>query len=288
MHSDHREFINRRAFLGLSSAGLFALTSRQLALRGAGADRLDKIGLQLYTVRDAMEREVEATLARVAAIGYREVEFAGYFGRTPAQVRALLTRNGLTAPSAHVEYGTIIKGQWDQVLDEALAVGHQYVVVAWIDEDQRSTLDAWKRVAERLNTAAEAAKRRGLLMAYHNHSYEFDRLDGQTPYDLLLATTDPKLVLLEMDLYWVTKGGRDPLDYFVRWPGRIRLVHIKDSKGPPDHVMTEVGAGVIPWASILGRHRQAGIEHYFVEHDDPKDSLASAEASYRYLRALKF
>ncbi len=288
MHSDRRAFLNRRDFLGLSSAGLFAMTARQLALRGSGADRLDKIGLQLYTVRDAMERDVEATLARVATIGFREVEFAGYFGRQPAQIRALLTRNGLTAPSAHIAYETIIKGQWDQVLDEALAVGHKYVVVAWIDEDQRPTLDAWKRVAERLNTAAESAKRRGLLLGYHNHSYEFDRLEGQTPYDLLLANTDPTLVLLEMDLYWVTKGGRDPLDYFARWPGRIRLVHLKDSKGPPHHVMTEVGAGVIPWARILGRHRQAGIEHYFVEHDEPKDSLASAETSYRYLRALRF
>ncbi|HKV73390.1 MAG TPA: sugar phosphate isomerase/epimerase [Gemmatimonadales bacterium] len=277
---------DRREFLGAAAGGVAALA---LGRRWPPAyDQLGPIGIQLYTVRDRMKTDFEGTLGRIAKIGYQEVEFAGYFDHTPAQVRNALKTSGLTAPSAHVEYTRIVKGEWDKVVEESLAVGHQYAVVAWIDEDQRKTLDGWKRVADRLSEAAHAAKKAGLGMAYHNHSYEFEPLEGQVPYDVLLSATDPSVVKLEMDLYWVTRGGRDPLEYFARWPGRIRLVHIKDSKGPPQHVMADVGTGVIPWGKIFAKHKQAGIEHYFVEHDEPKDGLASAEVSYRYLRQLRF
>lgn len=279
---------SRRAFLGLSAAGFAALTARRLGIGAGDGERLGRIGLQLYTVRDEMKRDVEATLARVASIGFQEVEFAGYFDRTPAQLRTALKANGLVAPSAHVAYEAIVNGEWDRALAEAAAVGHQYVVVAWVDESERKTIEGWKQVAKRLTAAADAARKAGLRMAYHNHSYEFAPLEGQIPYDVLLAETDPALVLLEMDLYWVTRGGHDPLAYFARWPGRIHLVHVKDSKGPPDHVMTDVGAGTIPWARIFAKHRQAGIEHYFVEHDEPADAFTSVAASYRYLRALRF
>lgn len=279
---------SRREFLSLSAAAMAVLTTRRLGIDAGGSEQLGRIGLQLYTVRTEMTKDVEATLAKVAAVGYQEVEFAGYFNRTPDQIRSALKASGLTAPSSHVAYDSIIKGEWDRVLGEAAAIGHQYVVVAWVDETERKTIDGWKVVAQRLNAAAEAARKAGLRLAYHNHSYEFEPLEGRVPYDVLLAESDPHLVLLEMDLYWVTRGGRDPLEYFAAWPGRIRMVHVKDSKGPPDHVMADVGAGTIQWAKILARHKQAGIEHYFVEHDEPTDPWASVTASYRYLRALKF
>ena len=279
---------SRRQFLGVSAAGLAALGAERMGVSLGRPEQLGPIGLQLYTVRNLLKDDFDKTLAAVARIGYQEVEFADYFGRTPDQITAALKLNGLTAPSTHVAYDTIVKGEWQKIVDQSLAMGHQYAVVAWIDEDQRKTVDAWKVVAQRLTAAAETAKKAGLRMAYHNHSYEFEMLEGQIPYDVLLAQTDPRLVLLEMDLYWVTKGGRNPLDYFGRWPGRIRLVHLKDSKGPPQHVMTEVGSGMIRWGEILHLHKQAGIEHYFVEHDEPADALASIAASYRYLRALRF
>ena len=248
--------------------------------------RISKIGLQLYTVRDLMKQNVETTLAGVAAAGYAEVEFAGYFDKSPADIRAMLDRHGLVAPSVHT--GSIAPDDWAKALDAAHVVGHQYIVVPWIPEERRKTLDDWKRVAADFNRAAAAAQAAGIQFAYHNHDFEFPLVEGKIPYDVLLAETDPKLVQLEIDLYWITKGGQDPLAYFARWPGRVPLVHVKDSLGPPDHKMVDVGAGKIDWKRIFARSGQAGIKHYFVEHDQPANPLASIKASCDYLRRLEF
>ena len=136
--------------------------------------------------------------------------------------------------------------------------------------------------------AAAQAHDAGLQFAYHNHDFEFVPTEGRLPYDVLLETTDPKLVQFEMDLYWITKGGQDPLTYFARWPGRIPLVHVKDSGGPPDHKMMDVGAGTIDWKKIFAREDQAGIRHAFVEHDQPADAFASIKASCDYLKRPEF
>src|SRR5207248_9275300 len=166
--------------------------------------------------------------------------------------------------------------------------GHEYVVVPWIPEEKRKTLDDWKSVAAVFNQAAQMTKDAGLQFAYHNHDFEFPKLDGQVPYDVLLQNTDPKLVQLEIDLYWITKAGQDPLTYFARWPGRVPLVHVKDSAGPPDNKMMDVGAGTIDWKKIFAREDQAGIRHAFVEHDQPADAFASIKASCDYLKRLEF
>src|SRR5947209_9076467 len=222
--------------------------------------KLDRIGLQLYTVRHQMAKDFEGAIARLAATGYREVEFAGYFGRTPRDVRALLDHHGLSAPSSHV---SLAPEQWRGALDAAPIVGHRYLVIAWIPPEERRTLDDYKRAAERLNRAATEAKAAGLQFAYHNHDFEFAPLDGKLPYDVLLAETDPKLVQLEVDLYWIVKGGQDPLAYFARWPGRFPMVHVKDSAGPPENKMADVGAGTIDWKRIVAKQPQAGITHIF-------------------------
>ena len=251
----------------------------------ASLRKLDRIGLQLYTVRHAMEKDVEGTIARVAAIGYREVEFAGYFGKSARDVRALLDKNGLSSPSSHI---SLAPDQWRAALDAAPVIGHRYLVLAWIPAEERHTLDDYKRWAERLNRAGTEAKAAGLQFAYHNHDFEFAPLEGKLPYDVLLAETDPKLVQLEVDLYWITKGGQDPLAYFARWPGRFPMVHVKDSAGPPDHRIVEVGAGKIDFKKIFAQSDQAGIKHYFVEHDEPADAFASIRASCEYLKRLEF
>ncbi|HYR98173.1 MAG TPA: sugar phosphate isomerase/epimerase, partial [Gemmatimonadales bacterium] len=178
--------------------------------------------------------------------------------------------------------------QWRAALDAAPVIGHRYLVLAWIPAEERHTLDDYKRWAERLNRAGTEAKAAGLQFAYHNHDFEFAPLDGKLPYDVLLAETDPKLVQLEVDLYWITKGGQDPLAYFARWPGRFPMVHVKDSAGPPDHRMVAVGAGKIDFKKIFAQSDQAGIKHYFVEHDDPADPFASIRASCEYLKQLEF
>lgn len=251
----------------------------------AAPPRLSPVGVQLYTVRAQMQADVEATLARVARIGYREVEFAGYFRRTPAEIRSALRANGLTAPSSHIPLEmTRDAEQWDRLLDDARVMGHRYLVVAWTPADLRRTLDDWRRIGELFNRAGERAHGHGIQFAYHNHDYEFVELDGRLPFDVLLESSDPNLVQVEMDLFWIRKGGQDPLVYFERWPERFPMVHVKDMTG--DGRMVDVGAGVIDWCRILGRARQAGIRHYFVEHDEPPDAFASITASYQALRAL--
>lgn len=269
--------LDRRRFLGtLGAAALAGMLPHRRALR--------RIGLQLYTVRTQLAQDFAGTLARVAAIGYREVEFAGYFEKDPHDVRALLDRHGLVAPAAHMQ--SIAPAAWRASLDAANIIGHRYVVVAWLPPELRRTVDDFRRLAQTLNRMAAEARAAGLRFAYHNHDYEFVPTEGRVPFDVLLAETDPHLVEIEMDLYWITKGGQDPLAYFARYPGRFPMVHVKDSMGPPDHRMVDVGAGTIDFRKIFAHSTQAGIRHYFVEHDEPPDAFASIRASYEYLRRL--
>jgi sugar phosphate isomerase/epimerase len=279
--------LDRRSFLGSLGALALGVASRQPRgwLPAPSLGRLDRIGLQLYTVRQAMQDDFEGTLEKVAAIGYREIEFAGYFDRRPRAVRAALDRCGLTAPSAHLPFDAL-GTDWSRTLQEAREIGHRYVVVPSIPEERR-TADGAKRTSELFNRAGEEANTTGITFAYHNHDFEFARLDGRLMYDGLLAETDPNLVAFEMDLYWITKGGQDPLTYFARWPGRFPLVHAKDSSGAPRQEMVEVGRGTIDWKRIFARREQAGIRHVFVEHDHPADPFASIRASYEYLARLE-
>jgi len=277
--------MERREFL--TTAGAITLGSMlPPACRPAHGAKLEKIGIQLYTVRDQMKADFEGTLARVAQIGYKEVEFAGYFDRSPADVRAILERNGLSAPATHLMSDN--PDGWKKAVDLAKAVGHDYLVAPWIPEEKRTNLDGWKRVAEEFNRVGQVAKDAGIQFAYHNHDFEFPKMEGQVPYDLLLQSTDPKLVQLEIDLYWITRGGQDPLVYFARWPGRIPLVHVKDSMGGPEHKMVDVGQGTIEWKRIFAKRAQAGIQHFFVEHDQPPQPFDDIAVSYRYLRQLEF
>ncbi len=280
---------SRRDFAKTLSAAALGYAFRPLAPSPqplAPRRKLDRIGLQLYTVRHEMEHDFEGTLAQVASAGYREVEFAGYFGKSPQEVRAMLDRHGLSAPAAH--QGSIAPDQWRAALDAAHVIGHRYLVVPWIPAEDRRTLDAYRLVAHTFNQAAAQAREAGIQFAYHNHDFEFVPMEGRLPYDVLIAETDPKLVQLEIDLYWIIKGGQDPLAYFARWPGRVPLVHVKDSAGPPDHKMVDVGAGTIDFKRIFGQRDQAGIRHFFVEHDQPPDAFASIRASCNYLKRLEF
>jgi sugar phosphate isomerase/epimerase len=276
---DRREFMQTMAGAGLAIACTGVRRTPHTA-------RIDKIGIQLYTVRDQMKADFEGTLAHIAEIGYKEVEFAGYFDHTPADVKAILARHGLAAPSTHIPVTDL--DTYKTAVDGAKAIGHDYIVMPWIPAEKRKTLDDWKKMADLFNHAAQVAHDAGLQFAYHNHDFEFPKIDGQVPYDLLLSSTDPKLVQLEIDLYWITKAGQDPLSYFSRWPGRVPLVHVKDSAGAPEHKMADVGQGQIDWKRIFAKREQAGIKHFFVEHDQPPQPFDDIAVSYKYLSQLEF
>ena len=231
-----------------------------------------------------MARDFAGTLARVASIGYREVEFAGYFDWRPEEVKGILDRNGLAAPSAHVPI-EIGRRNWAGALDVANAIGHRYVVVPWLPEEDRGTLDDYKRVADEFNRLGAEAKRAGIRFAYHNHDFEFVPVEGQVPYDVLLERADPAVVDLELDLYWATKAGHDPREMMASHPGRFPLVHVKDSGGPPEHVQVDVGAGTIDFRAIF-RAAGGSVRHAFVEHDQPADPWAFAETSLSGYRKL--
>ncbi|HEY9382930.1 MAG TPA: sugar phosphate isomerase/epimerase [Gemmatimonadales bacterium] len=273
---------SRRDFLG-------ALAGSALApFFPARSNKLDRIGIQLYTVRRELGRDPEGTLARLAEIGFREVEFVGYPAGTPQAVRAMLDRHGLSAPSSQVALQALLADA-ERTLEQAAIVGQRYIVVASVPENERRTLDAWKRTVAALNRAGETARKHQIQFCYHNHDVEFTPLEGAVPYDVLLSATDPHLVQLELDLYWMTKGGKDPLDYVTRWPGRFPLVHVKDMDATPRKFFTEVGKGTIDFRRIFRRAQLAGMRHYFYEQDEtPGDVFASARASYRYLRSLTF
>ncbi|HYN82643.1 MAG TPA: sugar phosphate isomerase/epimerase [Gemmatimonadaceae bacterium] len=275
--------MTRRGFVG-AVGGLLASSTlpAESAANTAAGKKLSRIGLQLYTVRDEMQKNFARTLARVARIGYKEVEFAGYFGNSPRTVRNLLRQYGLTSPASHVGFPVLGK-EWDKTIEDALVIGNRYVICPWIDEKQR-TLDGYKQVAELFNKAGERAKSAGLQFGYHNHDFEFKKLQGRLAYDLLLEETDPKLVVMELDVFWITNGGHDALAYFTRYPGRFPLLHIKDRDAAGK--MVDVGKGAIPWRAVLARRGIAGTKHIFVEHDQPGDAFAFISNSYRYLRTL--
>jgi sugar phosphate isomerase/epimerase len=287
--------LDRRTFLGTAGAVLVTGPLRLLAQN----NRIETVGLQLYTVRDEMAKDFEGTLAKVAAIGYKEVEFAGYFNKTARDVRAVLDRHGLTAPATHVDFKSL-RENLPQVLETAGIIGHRYIVLPWLDDATLKEPDIWKRVADTLNAAAAAGSKSAIQAAYHNHHFEFAPVGGQLPYDVLLETCDPA-VKMELDLCWITAAGKDPVAYFRRYPGRFPMVHVKDLKkipaGPtpgalpigqilPD--VADVGSGTIDWKRIFAESKTAGIRHYFVEHDRPARTFESLEASYKYLQALRF
>ncbi|MFL5561864.1 MAG: TIM barrel protein [Gemmatimonadaceae bacterium] len=266
------------------AAGTAATTSPAIA----GGSSLGPIGVQLYTVRDEMQKDVAATLARVARIGYKEVEFAGYFGHSPTEIRGMLDANGLTAPSSHIPL-QMMQADPAGVAATAKAIGHEYVVVPFLDPSQRND---WHGLAKSLNSIGAEMAKQGLKLGYHNHNFEFASTgSGPLPYEILVGETDPALVKLEMDLYWATMAGQDPVAWFAKQPGRFELVHVKDSRGGADNAMAPVGSGTIDWKRIFAKRAQAGIRHFFVEHDNAAEgvggSFASIESSFNYLNAFR-
>jgi len=248
-----------------------------------------KVGLQLYTLRNDLSKDAKGTIQKVAAIGYKEVESFGYhdgkyFGMTAKEFATFLKGLGLTTPSGHYGLGNLTKG-WETAIEDAKTVGQKYMVLAYLQENERKTLDDYKKVADTMNNAAKMCKAAGIQFCYHNHDFEFVDLGSGIGYDILTKNTDPGLVKFELDLYWATKANQKPVDLFKKYPGRFPLWHVKDMDNTDKHYFTEVGNGTIDFKSIFANAKTAGMKHFFVEQDDcqPGPPLTSIATSFNYI-----
>jgi len=288
--------INRRRFLQNTGLGLTAFAlSRNGQLLGSPYGM--PIGLQLYTVRDHLEKDLEGTLKRVAEIGYREVESGSFdfYGKKPAELRRILSDHGLAVLSLHFMESQL-KSDLEKHIAEAKECGITYIGLGSLDEQDRKSLDAVKRDAEWFNQIGKSVREAGCRFFYHGHNFDYATVEGAVVYDELIRRTDPKLVNFELDCFWCVRAGKDPVDYFHRFPGRFPQLHIKDLKPgyPPTTgedfrpgAFTEVGQGVIDWKKIFTAAREGGMKHFYVEQDEcDRDSLESAKISYTYLHNL--
>jgi sugar phosphate isomerase/epimerase len=289
--------INRRGFLRRSAVGLSAFAaSAGLPKFLLGNPYGLPVGLQVYTVRDQLAKDVTGTLKKVAQVGFKEVEVDGFFGKTPAGFRSLMQETHLSAPAAHYGFGDLTSG-WGKHIEFAKAVGLKYMVVSALEEEYRTSLDGFKKAAEAFNKAGEQTRKAGIQFGYHNHNFEFNKFGGTLAYDVLVKETDPRLVHFELDCFWMIHGGHDPVHYFETYPGRFPLLHIKDLKkgipastsfkNPYGNPFTEVGRGVIDWKQIFKAAKRGGLKHYFVEQDQCDiPPFEAIKISYDYLRNL--
>jgi sugar phosphate isomerase/epimerase len=283
--------LTRRTFLttvGLTAASLACAST--LRPRAVGSRRLSRVGLQLYSLRDDAKRDLERTLADIAAAGYDDVEVLGSFGNfgmPPARLRAVLDRNGLRAPSTHVS-GTALDDLEHQ-LDDAQTLGHQYIIVASLPIPGKPTLDDYRRWADRLNEAGRRARTRDVWIGFHNHAGDFTLVDGMVPYDLLAERTDPALVRLQLDTGNLAMADRDPLDYLKRFGSRYWSFHIKDVPRLGAAQDTELGKGVIDFRRLLASIDDIDRKLVFVEQETyPGAPLDSVRRDHAYISALEF
>ena len=247
------------------------------------------IALQLYTLREETARDFLGTLRRVAEIGYRAVEFAGY-GTVPVpDLRAALDEYGLRAMGAHVPL-LAFETRLTDVLADLRRLGCAYAVVPILPEERRPDAAQAGALADAFNRFGAACRAEGIAFAYHNHAFEFAPLpggaDGQSLFDVLVAETDPTLVAFELDVYWAAFAGLDPLALIQRHAGRVPLLHLKDMAPDPGRADLPVGDGTLPWPDILAAGSAAGARWYTVEQDHPRDAFADVERSLRNLERL--
>lgn len=244
----------------------------------------DQIGLQLYTVRRLMAEDLAGTLRAIAAAGYQAVELAGLPETAPGELARLLRDAGLRVVASHESIDRL-RDDADAVADRLAEVGCSRAIVPWLPEGERRTVDDVRRFAEVLGGFSRRFAKRDITLGYHNHAFEFAPLGDTTVWDVLLGELVPEIEI-ELDVYWVSVGGRDPVAEIIATAGRVRLLHMKDrSKGarPRD---VPAGDGILPFAEIVQEGRAAGIEWYVVEQDEPRDPLGDVTRALRYLQSI--
>jgi sugar phosphate isomerase/epimerase len=282
---DRRTLLRSAAVLGLAGAATAAAPFRH------------PLGVQLYTVRNVIGKAEEETLRRIAELGYTELETTGQ--NDLGKIGPILAKYKLQPVSTHLDSG-LLKGSAAPDLSKSIETAHRhgvkFLVFPYLPPDQRGDADGYRKLADKLNVAGKQCQAAGLTFCYHNHAFEFGGAKGQRPIDILEERLDKKLVNFELDLFWVSVAGNDPVEMLQKYRGRVPLVHLKDKlKGAPvmfdervpKETFQEVGSGTLDFPAILKASEKAGVKHYFVEQDqtpgDPVDSLAK---SYRYLRSV--
>ncbi|HEX6134749.1 MAG TPA: TIM barrel protein [Longimicrobiales bacterium] len=285
--------IDRRTFLAGIGAlpGLLACSRARTGVpadSGAGGT-LRRIGIQLYSLRDDARRDLAATIAGIAEIGYDDVELLGSFGNfgmAPARMRALLDGNGLRAPSTHVASSAL--DDLDRTLDDAATIGHEYVTVASLALPERPSLDDYRRWADRFNEAGRRARERGIWIAFHNHAGDQRPIDGTTPYDVFVERTDASVVRHQLDTGNCAMAGHDPLTYVHRFGSRYWTFHIKDVPRLGATSDTELGTGIIDFPRLLAAIDDPDRKHFFVEQETyPGTPFESVRRDFEYMRRLR-
>ncbi|KAF2341515.1 sugar phosphate isomerase/epimerase family protein [Flavobacterium tistrianum] len=284
--------ISRRNFIvttGLAATAVLASPSFAFSMNKK------EIGLQLYTLRDELPKDVKGTLEKVAKAGYTTVETYGFsikdqfWGLTPQELKKILDDNGLKAVSGHYNLGSFLyDGKTEEVvaaIEAAKILKSEFLTIPWVDEPFRRSIGDYKKIAARVNEAAKMCKKEGLKLAYHNHDFEFKKYDGVTGYEILLKETDKNLVYFELDLYWVVHSGNDPLKLFNENPGRFKMWHVKDKDKNNSDLNTEVGSGTIDFKPFFAAAKQSGIVHFFVEQENnfASDSFDSIKKSCDFI-----
>lgn len=281
--------MKRRNFIQNMSMGAAALYANKLFTGFADTKSLN---VQLYTVRDAVGKNLEGALEQLAGLGYKNIELFGYngtfFGKTVSEFKTILANTGIKVLSSHHTTGIAMKGKgtltdgWDKAIEDIHAIGAEYMVCAFLFPNER-TPENYKSLPAMLEKAGTATKAAGIQFAYHNHDFEFEKLDDTLVYDFLLKNTSGDLVKMEMDLYWISKAGQDPVAYFEKYPGRFAMWHVKDMEAGTKAI-TEVGNGTIDFDRIFAARKKAGLKYWFVEQDTSKrDMFESLKISRDYL-----
>jgi sugar phosphate isomerase/epimerase len=281
-----REFIQSSA---VAAAGMLALPSLVSAAPKKGKD---EVGLQIYTLRDTIFKDPKGVLKQVADFGYKKLETFAYkdssiFGMPFADFGKYIKDLGMKVTSGHYGIDQAKSDAWEKAVTDAKSIGQDYLVVPYLVEGDRKTIDDYKKVCAILNKAGEVAKKNGMKFGYHNHAFEFETLEGQIPYDLMLKELDPKLVDMEMDIFWVVNAGRDPLQYFEKHPGRFTQWHVKDMDKTDKMRNANVGTGTIDWKKIFANAKKSGMKHFYIEQETyPGAPIDSVGESIKYLKTI--
>ncbi len=280
--------MDRRKFIQTSSLAAAGLTMLPSLLE---AKKKSAIGLQLYTLRDVIKSDVKGILTKVAAMGYTKAETYGYkdgklFDMPVAEYNTFVKSIGLDTVSGHYGIDMTVNG-WDKACEDAKFLGQKYVIVPWMDKKYYSSLDELKKTCDQLNKAGEVAKKHGLQFGYHNHAFEFQMVGDKTIFENMLELLDPKLVIWELDIFWVVNAGHDPVKYFEKYPKRFPLWHVKDMDKTNKERNADVGTGTIDYKMLLTKAKQAGLKQFFMEQETyPSTPMESTKNSIDYLKTI--